>query len=46
MFKEWVWNGPIPLDKRPPVFVGQISINTKQNLTFTSSVPPTASFSL
>lgn len=22
MFKEWVWNGPIPLDKRPPVFVG------------------------
>lgn len=24
MFKEWDWNGPLPMDKRKPIFIAVV----------------------
>lgn len=46
MFKEWVWVGPTPMDKRKPIFIALVQKNLRHNLTFASGVPGTASFRL
>lgn len=46
MYKEWEWDGPIPLDKRIPLFVGLVNKNVRHNLTFESTVPRTGTFRL
>lgn len=45
MYKEWAWKGPIPEDKRLPLFIAQVHKNTLHQLLFDKSdVPKTGQF--
>lgn len=46
MFKEWVWEGLMPMDKRKAIFIAVVQKQLRHNMTFNSGVPDTASFRL
>lgn len=46
MFKEWVWEGLMPMDKRKAIFIAVVQKTLRHNMTFNSGVPSSASFRL
>lgn len=46
MFKEWVWEGLMPMDKRKAIFIATVQKQLRHNMTFNSGVPSSASFRL
>lgn len=46
MFKEWVWEGLMPMDKRKAIFIATVQKKLRHNMTFNSGVPSSASFRL
>lgn len=46
MFKEWVWEGLMPLDKRKAIFIAVVQKSLRHNMTFDSGVPSSATFRL
>lgn len=39
MFKEWVWDGPEPMNLRENIFIGVVPLNNTLNITFNGLNP-------
>lgn len=46
MFKEWTWEGTMPMDKRMAIFIAVVQKGLRHNMTFNSRVPNSATFRL
>lgn len=44
MFKEWLWEGNMPMDHRMAIFIAVVEKSLRHNMTFNSGVPSSATF--